>query len=231
MKKILIFLSFIILVSCAEDTVLPDDYVDTITYRVINIVNDDTYYVNDPETGIDNIVLLNYYMFTDSNQLFYRNPIPGNENPDNFFTTGIFHDSEFPIWNRLIMSNLILKSEDYRKIEFSLDRMDDEEAKKYKDSVRYKYVKTPQRYSLIVTGYYRKNKKLINYTLTSTYEGRIGALIDENSRFYYNSERRLMLEMSAESFFTVDGKVLEPIQSNMELLEKNFHKCMTATVN
>lgn len=39
-----------------------------------------------------------------------------------------------------------------------------------------------------------------------------------------------MLEM-AESFFTVDGKVLEPIQSNMELLEKNFHKCMTATVN
>lgn len=90
MKKILIFLSFIILASCAEDTVLPDDYVDTITYRVINIVNDDTYYVNDPETGIDNIVLLNYYMFTDSNQLFYRNPIPGNENPDNFFTTGIF---------------------------------------------------------------------------------------------------------------------------------------------
>jgi|GEM_PF-1381622 len=230
MKALLIIIIALFLYSCEEESVQPEAFVDTISYRVINIVNNDTYYVNDPETGIDNIVLLNYYFFTDSNQLYYRNPVPNKKNPSNFYTTGIFHDSEYPTWNRLIMKNLILYSEDYKKIEFSLDRMDDLEANKYEDSLRYKYVKSPQRFSLVVTGYYRKNGQLRNYTLNSVYEGKIGALIDEDSRFWYNTNRNLSIEMSAESFFTVDGKVIEPIQSNMEILEKNFHKCMTATV-
>lgn len=230
MKAISIIIISLFLLSCEEEVVRPEDFVDSISFRVINILNDDTYYVNDPETGLDNIVLLTYDFFTDSTQLYYRNPLQNKDNPPNNYTTGIFHDSEYPDWNRLIRKNLILKSEDFSKIEFTLDRMDDLEINKYKDSLRYKFVKSPQKFSLVVTGYYRKNGVLKNFSLSSTYEGKIGAIFDEKSRLWYNTSREIYISMSAESFFTIDGKVLEPLQSNMPLLEENFHKCMTATV-
>lgn len=229
MKVVGIFLISLFIFSCKEETVQPDKYVNTISYKILNIVNQDTYYVNDAETGVDNIVLQSYQFITDSNQLFYRNPVVGKENPDNFYTSKRFHDSEFSNWNRLEMNEMILFSEDYGKIEFSLDRLDDDFVKKYKDSTRYKDVKTQARYSFIAKGYYRKNGKLYNFNLHSVNEGRIGAIFSAESRLYYNINRTIKLEMSAESLFTVDGKVIEPKQENMSKLEKNFPKCLIAT--
>jgi hypothetical protein len=231
MKVIGIILISIFILSCNDDPVVPEEFVNTISYRIINIVNDDTYYVNDDDTGIDNIVIQKYTFFTDSNQLFYRNPGPNIEKLNNYYTTGIIHHSEFPNWNKLQFEKLIVNSENFSKIEFSLDRMDDEEVKEYKDSSRYDLLRTSDRYSLFVSGYYRKNGILKNFSLYSKYEGRIGAIFDDKTRLWYNTKRNITVEMSAESFFTVDGKVIEPLQSNMPILEKNFVKCLKAIAN
>ncbi|MER3330047.1 MAG: hypothetical protein RIF34_10755, partial [Candidatus Kapaibacterium sp.] len=107
----------------------------------------------------------------------------------------------------------------------------DDEVKKYKDSTRYDLLRTPNRYSLIVEGYYRKNGQFKSFSLNSKYVGRIGATFDLESRLWYNLKKVVSIEMSAESFFTVNGKVLEPIQSNMALIEKNLKNCMIAKVN
>lgn len=229
MKAIGILLICIFLYSCEEDNDIPSKFVDSISYRIQNTVNSDIYVVNDDETGIDNIVLLSYKFISDSNQLFYRNPVAGKRQPSNFYTSEILHDSEFPKWNRIDMNEMILYSEDYGKIEFSLDRLDDEFIKIYKDSTRFDEFKTPERYSLIVKGYYRKNGIFKSFELHSINEGKIGAIFDADSRLWYNVKRTINIEMSAESFFTVDGKVLEPLQSNMPLLEKNFNKCLKAS--
>lgn len=229
MKTIAIILISLFLLSCKDETDQPVKFVDTISYRVVNLINQNTYYVNDAETGIDEIVLQNYKFITDSNQLFYRNPVTGKPNPDNFYTYKKLHDTEFSDWNSLEMKDMILFSEDYGKIEFNLDRADDDFIKIYRDSVRYKPFKTPDRYSLIVAGYYKKNGKNYNYNLHSIYEGKIGAIFTAESRLYYNIDRTIRLEMSAESLFKVDGKVIEPKQENMYLLEKNLHKCLIAT--
>ncbi len=230
MKSIGVLLISLFLFSCKEEPVLPEDFVNTISYRILNIVDDATYYVNDEETGIDNIVIQKYKFFTDSTQLFYRVPNPKMINPSNYYTTGLLHDSEFPYWNKLQFENQIVTSEDFGKIEFTLDRMDDEEVKKYKDSTRYDLLRTNDRYSLVISGYYRKNGSFKNFNLYSKYEGRIGAIFDDKSRIWYNTKKNIIIQMSAESFFTVDGKVLEPIQSNMPSLEKNLIKCLKATV-
>ncbi|MFA7326047.1 MAG: hypothetical protein WC121_05235 [Candidatus Kapaibacterium sp.] len=229
MKVIGIILISLFLFSCDDDPVLPDKFVDSISYRVVNVVNSDTYIVNDAETGIDNIVLLNYKFISDSNQLFYRIPVPNRKNPANFYTSKVLHDTEFPDWNRIDMREMILYSEDYGKIEFTLDKLDDQFIKDYRDSSRFNEFKTPDRYSLIVEGYYRKNGKFYSFNLNSKYEGKIGAIFSPETRLYYNIKRSIKVEMSAESFFTIDGKVLEPLQSNMPLLEKNFNKCLKAT--
>lgn len=229
LSKVLMFVIAIFAISCSDDEPLPTDYKDTISFIVTINMDSSSYEFNDPESGISKIYIEDFSFLTKDFSLYPKSDKDTNllsfETKFKLFTAKVYS------YIGLKFDNIISKRTKFYKITFPLYRMNNDDAKKYKDSILYEDFRTASRYSFVIVGSYYKNGHYSSYNLRFTSDSTINAIFTDDSKFVLNSLNTIALQLRAKDLFVSNGKVLEPTISNQSEIEKNIGHSFTATIN